>query len=354
MARKRTNKADKGLPARWRFRYGSYSYRVPAGQEHLWDGKKEFVLGRTLAEAHRTFAERIADVVDADTVGELLDSYTVRVLPEHGFKTRESKTTSIHRLRAVFGEMGLNAIEPHHVYKYVDLIGKKNGPRAARADWEVLRHAYTKAVEWGLVKRHPLMGQVRLKKAPPKERYVEDWELLEALKVAPPMLRAYVQIKLMTSLRRKDMLLLTRDDLKPDAIHVKPSKTADSSRIKLRIEWTDDLRNAVKDALAAHNRIGSLYVFCNSKGQSYIHPEKGTANGFDSLWQRWMKKALAETKLEQSFAEMDLRKKAITDEDNVALSSIRSGHTEQEITKKVYRLKGARVPAASGLKLENE
>ena len=41
---RRRNKEHKGLPKRWRFNDGSYRYRVPVGQEHLWDGKKEFTL----------------------------------------------------------------------------------------------------------------------------------------------------------------------------------------------------------------------------------------------------------------------------------------------------------------------
>jgi hypothetical protein len=42
---------NRPLPARWRPRFGTYYYRVPPGQEHQWDGKTEFPLGRTLNDA---------------------------------------------------------------------------------------------------------------------------------------------------------------------------------------------------------------------------------------------------------------------------------------------------------------
>jgi hypothetical protein len=42
---------NRGYPKSWRFRCDAYYYRVPKGQEHLWDGKKEFHLGRSLSEA---------------------------------------------------------------------------------------------------------------------------------------------------------------------------------------------------------------------------------------------------------------------------------------------------------------
>lgn len=37
--------------------------------------------------------------------------------------------------------------------------------------------------------------------------------------------------------------------------------------------------------------------------------EKGQANGFDSLWQRYMKRVLIETNVTHKFQEKDLRKK---------------------------------------------
>lgn len=45
----------KALPHRWRRKHGAYYYRVPAGDEYLWEGRQDFRLGATLQEAFDTF-----------------------------------------------------------------------------------------------------------------------------------------------------------------------------------------------------------------------------------------------------------------------------------------------------------
>ncbi len=59
MTPRKRNSENQKLPARWRFKHGAYYYRVPTGAGQHWDGKKDFRLGKTLAEAHATFAARI-------------------------------------------------------------------------------------------------------------------------------------------------------------------------------------------------------------------------------------------------------------------------------------------------------
>ena len=67
--------------------------------------------------------------------------------------------------------MPLLPFPPKLIYQYVD---KRDYKIAAHREIEVLSHAYTKAVEWGLIDRHPFKGEVRLKGGKPRDRYVED------------------------------------------------------------------------------------------------------------------------------------------------------------------------------------
>ena len=337
------NASNKGLPTGWRFRAGAYRYQVPPPLREHWDGKSEFTLGKTLTEAYRVWSERMQLQNEARTVADLLDQYALRVLPGKSWKARESNQISLRRLRAVFGAMSLSSIEPHHAYAYIDKATAKHGKTSARRDWEVLRHAYTMAVQWGMVSRHPLLGQVRIDKPAARTRYVEDSELETAMSVAPPILRAYVEFKLLTGLRRKDILLLRLDDMKADGIHVRPSKTAKTSNKKLIIEWSVELRQVVEEARAVPRKVGSVYLFPNRSGRCYLDPETGRANGFDSLWARWIKKALDETDLELRFQERDLRAKSASDDSDIESARRRLGHTKEQITKTVYRRKGERV-----------
>lgn len=335
---RKRNQENRGLPRRWRHRYGAYYYQVPLGLEMLWDGKKEFLLGRSLQQAYKTWSERLELQSEARTIGQLLDQYSVQVVPTKAWKSQESNQISIRRLRLVFGEMLVSAIEPHHVYKYVTMVSEKHGLHSARRDWEVLRHVYTKAVEWGLVKAHPLIGQVRLEKPKPRDRYVTDAELSAALEYANPLINAYIEFKLLTGLRRKDILLLRRDDLREDGIHVRPTKTAKSSGKKLIIQWSQELEDAVAAAFAVPRKVGSVFLFPNRSGKCYVDKETGRANGFDSAWDRFMEKV--EAAGVERFQERDLRAKSASDDVDLESARRRLGHTSEQITRTVYRRKG--------------
>ena len=60
---------------------------------------------------------------------------------------------------------------------------------------------------------------------------------------------------------------------------------------------------------------------------------------FDSLWQRFMDKVLAETQVAERFQERDLRAKVATDSDTLIEASERLGHADTAITQRVYRRK---------------
>ena len=233
---------NRSLPSRWRFKHGAYYYRVPNNARELWDGKTEFRLGSTLYEAYRAWADRVEAHSDARTMAQLLDRYALEVVPGKASKTQESNRISIRRLRPVFGSMPIIAIKPRHAYRYRDKVTKKNGAASANRDLEVLSHSLSKAVEWGLIDRNSIKGQVRKNAIPRRDRYVEDWEINEACKVASPMLRAYVVLKLITGLRRGDLLRLQSSDLQDDGLHVSTSKTGK----RLIISWTNELAQAVE------------------------------------------------------------------------------------------------------------
>src|ERR1700722_18752052 len=153
MPRKRS-KDNQGLPARWRRYHGAFFYQVPPGLEGQWEGRKQFRLGTTLGEAATEWAKRMKTAErPAVYVRELLERYALEVIPTKAVATQLGDNASLVNLRKVFGDMPLVEIEPQDIYKYndtrVDRTGKKS-PATARQEIGVLKHAYTKAVEWGL------------------------------------------------------------------------------------------------------------------------------------------------------------------------------------------------------------
>lgn len=327
---------NKALPSGWRHKHGAYYYRPPVNLRPLWDGRTEYRLGKTLSEAYRVWADKLELYADAKTMAELLDRYALEVVPMKAPKTQESNNISIPKLRAVFGHMLIDAVKPKHVYQYRDLRGKQ-GRSAANHDIALLSHAFTKAIEWGLCENHPIKSKVTKFSVKPRKRYVEDWEVKEALKVASPFIKSYIRLKLATGLRRGDLLSITMTDITDEGLHAHPRKTAHTSGKRLVYTWSDELRAAIEEAKALRRKIYCPWLFHTNKGQPYIK-ENGSAAGFSSIWQRFMAKVLSETAVKDRFTEHDLRAKVASDVDGDHARRL-LGHASSQITERVYRRK---------------
>lgn len=333
---------NKGLPARWRHYHGAYYFQVPPGLEPKWDGKKQFRLGSSLPQAYRVWAARLEKQLEAKSVGDLLDRYSLEVVPTKAPRTQQLNRAAIARLRAVFGLMAIEDMKPIYAYQYLDRRGQK-GKTAANRELEVLSHAYSKAIEWGLTEQHPIKGKVRKLSTPPRSRYVEDWEVIEALTVANPVIQAYIHVKLLTGLRRADLLALRQTDLKEDGIHVQPRKTAGTTGRRIIIEWTSALRQAVDETLAVRPKDIAPWLFCTRRGHSYLNEVNGTATAWDSMWQRFMSKVLQKTKVKQRFTEHDLRAKCGSDAKTLEHAQQLLTHASSSTTKRIYRRRPERV-----------
>ena len=242
------NEENRGYPKSWRFRYDAYYYRVPKGQEHLWDGKKEFLFGRSLAEAASEWGWRIHRIEYDSTVDALLTRYKLDVIPTKAATTRRGDTQALINLRKVFGAMRPRDVLPKHIYKYVDTRVSKNGEKSRATglyEIRVFTHVFTKAVEWGILNRHPFKGEV----------------------------------KLLIGIRRGDMLRLRMSDLTDTGLVVRPHKTINLKRTARIFEWTSALKEAVSQAKAARPIDISPWLFCTSKGECYCRSSDRV--GFD-------------------------------------------------------------------------
>jgi integrase len=343
---------NRGLPARWVLKHGAYYYLPPESQRAQWDGKTWFRLGATLPEAYKVWAERVAAPERITTIGALFDRYALEVVPAKAAKTQTENHRHIAALRKAFNDTALGDLEPQHVYKYVD---KRSAKTAAKREVEVLSHAFTKAVEWGLLKAHPFKGEVRLEGRPPRDRYVEDWELIEAMSLPPrrrkgsvKMIQAYLRLKMLTGLRKGDILRLTKTEhCKDDGLHVQPSKTRKKTGKRLIYDWTPELRAAVEEAVAVRPAL-SPYLFCNKFGRPLFEEEKGTTKGFDTVWHSFMERLLKVSKVAERFTEHDLRAKVGSDAESLERAKQLLAHSDSRMTERVYRRKPERIkPAGS-------
>jgi integrase len=151
-----------------------------------------------------------------------LNRYAREVVPTKAPKTQREQPRQLTKLRSVFGRMAVDAVKAKHANMYLD---KRTAQTAGLREIEVLSHAFTKAIQWGLIEDHPIVGTVRRKRPKPRNPCIEVWELVAALTVAPPKVAAYLQIKPRTGLRRSDLLRLTRRQIQEDGIHFTAGKT---------------------------------------------------------------------------------------------------------------------------------
>lgn len=120
-------------------------------------------------------------------------------------------------------------------------------------------------------------------------------------------------------------------------IHVTPSKTADTTGKKIIIEWSNELR-AMVDAAKAVRPVLSPFLFCNRHGKCYVNKD-GKANGWDSMWGRFMDRVLAETKVSERFTEHDIRAICASDANTLEHARQLLTHADSRVTDRVYRRK---------------
>jgi integrase len=307
--------------------------------------KGMYKLGRTLSEAHRKFAELpIHEDGQIQTIGELFDRYEREVIPTNKTGTQDNKRRALVPLRKVFANSPLVGIEPQHIYAYFDAREKQSGNRTARAELEVIRHAYSMAVRWGLISSHPFKGEVRVKKNKPRDRYVEDHEIdLFYRAYASNKIRAYIDIKRLTGMSKQDILTIRMSDIRPDGLHMQRKKTIETSKRKVyEFDEAGYLQSAIDLAMKAHvggGHIGSLYLFHTREGREYYKTNSDGSrekkpSAWDSMWQRRMKKFGEDG--HQRFTDHDIRAKVASDT-SLEHAQALLDHTNPNVTENVYR-----------------
>jgi len=92
----------------------------------------------------------------------------------------------------------------------------------------------------------------------------------------------------------------------------------------------------------------SPFLFAKRDGQGYIDEMSGEAHGWDSMWQRFMDRVLAETKVTERFTEHDLRAKCASDATSLEHARALLAHADARTTDAIYRRKPERVRPLGG------
>jgi integrase len=348
MTRKRSIKGNRGLPKRWSKKHGAYYYQPADAEAHRWDNKKWFRLGATLADAHREFAKRADLDGNVSTMRELADRYELEVVGLNAPATQKLKRYSLDRIRDAFDDNPVDALDPQHIYKYRDWCARNWTKKTANLDLEVLSHMFSKSVEWGARVDNPMTNRKVSKfSLASRDRYVTDEELARfRTDFAGDFLNAYLELKGLTGLRKGDLLAINHSDFQAGHMVVVPRKTKAKKTRPLRFKMTADMDAAVAAIKTLPRPIGSIWLFCTRKGQPYINTEDGTTSGFDSIWQRRMKKWVDAGN--ERFTEHDLRAKVASDMATDIEAQEQLDNSSAALNKKVYRRKGKVLQPAQG------
>ncbi len=320
MGRKR--KKNKGLPKRVYIHYGSYRY-VPIVGKPVRLAKVGDYSGML-----RALAEVLGDRPPLHTMAALFDRYELEILPTKAEATQADQRRQLKNLRRAFGHMVPATLRQPHAIAYRNKRAER-APTAANHEMQLLSHVCTIGVEWGAMESNPLRGMRKIK-TPSRERYVTNEEYLLVYNLASPMVQCVMDLAMLTGLRRNDIFRLTRASITDEGLLIRPTKTKKTSGKTLLFEWTPVLRQVVTRALKLKPQFRQNIV-CNRKGKQY------TKNGFDSVWQRLMDKAVGDGM--ERFQFRDLRRKSASDEVDEAIAQRRLGHTSSRVTKQVYRVR---------------
>lgn len=265
MSMGRPKKHDRHLPPRMRHRHGAY-YRVVNG--------KWVSLGREYGAALRKWAELEAAPPQVATVGEALDGYIIDAIPKLAAATQRDYRRICGELRRTFGDTALSDVEPTHVAQYLE---KRSSPVAANREMAVLSSVYNYAMRLGHASSNPCRG-VRRNREKPRTRLPTAAELAALRMAASPMVRAMIDVSLMTAMRKADLLAVTLADLSERGIELRTSKTG----APICYRWNDSLREAVSVA-KGKRQIGPLFITRLKRGW--------TESGLDTVWDKLRQKA---------------------------------------------------------------
>lgn len=318
VGRRRTK--HKNLPPRLHLKHGRYYY-----------GRNQEFVGDNLADAMLAYGEREAARAGKRpyTFGDLAGQYAAKVIPTKAPRTREDNMDELAMLLIPFRDAPLSKLEPHHFAGYRDnrfarpRKGRENERRLAttRANREL---ALASAIwNWGRDTGrtnlpNPVLGVKRNKEAG-RDRYVTDEELQAVWDAADEPLRDALDLYHLTGQRVSDVLKMSLTDVRDGCLWLRQGKTA--KPVRLTIEGP--LEHVLE-------RIrGRTFPAAAVVSVALVRDENGQRITYDALSDRLQ---AARAKAGVHFQFRDLRAKAATDLEDLALAQRLLGHSSRAMT----------------------
>lgn len=310
----------KNLPPRLHLKRGRYYY-----------GRNQEFVGDNLADAMLAYGEREAARAGRRpvTFGDLGDQYAAKVIPTKATRTRGDYTDDLANLQLFFRTAPLAKITPQHVAQYRDSRfakphkGRREEPRLAttRANREI---ALMSAIwNWGrdtgrTALANPCQG-VKRNKEMGRDRYVTDEELRAVWDEADEPLRDALDLYHLTGQRVSDVLRMSLTDVREGCLWLRQRKTGKPLRLELAGDLAE-LVERIRTRTFPEKAVVTLAL---------VRDESGQRMTYDALQDRFQ---AARKAAGVHFQLRDLRAKAATDLNDLALAQRLLGHSSRAMT----------------------
>lgn len=337
------------LPARVYEKHGAWYFVDTARKWHRLCAKTDGLtrLYEELARFTREADERGA----ADTMPALVDDWLLAKLRRYALKTREEYRRMATFIKSEFGsQWTVEDVRPTDIARFLDkhFSTKPNASNKYKALFSLI---FAHAVRKGLRDRNPAR-EIEGAEEKTRDRYITDEEF-DAVRAAAllgmdgrptasgKIIVCLIDLAYQTAQRIGDLLALNWQDASDQGLFFHPTKTVNSSGVRLLIAMTPDLR-ATLDAAKTGKVKAIGPIICTQDGARY------TYSGAQTAWKRAGKRARARYEADCKAKGMapdaqflvgmhfhDLRAKALTDKkrlEGADAAQALAGHTTADMT----------------------
>lgn len=319
---------NRDLPPRCYQKHGAFFFVDRSGKWHN--------LGRDRIEAMVRYDEMNPRTpAQAGSVARLIDDAMPTIGVSVKANTLRQYKQCAERLKVIFAEFKATEVTPRHVAQVKMSLSKK--PNMANRMLTVIRLVFAYAVECQLVEWNPAVSIKRFRENK-RDRLLSHDEIEAIREQSPARLRCMIDILRITGQRIGDVISLRRSSLTEDGVMFVQQKTG----AKLVVAWTDELRDAVNEALALHQNVKAMTLF---------HTRKGGAPSYYTVRDQWKRVV---TKVGVPDARLhDLRARAITDARKQGRDAQGlAGHTDFRMTERYVRERETPIVTPPSVKLK--
>jgi integrase len=184
-------------------------------------------------------------------------------------KSSRRDVTSINNLKSFFAGKYLHEITPLDIEKYKRRRQAQVSNATVNREVACLKHIFTKAIEWGIVKRNPGRKVKLLRERNTRLRYLNEKEIGKLYDACTEHLKPIVTVALNTGMRKGEILGLKWKDLdfRSRTISILDTKNNESREVPMN--------DIIYRTLLAIRRIpDGLWVFCKKDGERYGNVRK--------------------------------------------------------------------------------